>query len=279
MPSEKTTVIEYLFFENWDQEYGRLEKTMMTFSDVQSAIRHCNEKYGTDLSDRNPANFMKDIVRGQNASSNWPEKLKELRYTAVQRPGDGNVFEFIPYSPDQTEPFPDLYKPKDQTPRFKIQSLSMPLAAKDLGRSDEPWLIQTAVNLRVIESHFAIVSDLPVVQLNHLQMSVKLRRTEIDALFLAICRDGGSEFPLIVTCEAKQARERILEHQVANQAQAAFEETNVDLVVPIGLRAIRGNGFYVVEFAAIKREEAEATEKLTVAKEAVYELLPPVPGI
>ena len=251
----------------------------MSMTDVQEAIRHCNKKYGSNLSDRNPANFMKDIVRGQSASRNWPEALKKLRFTAVQRPGAGNVFEFVPYGPGQTEPFPDIFKPDETTPRFRVQSVSMPLAARELGRSDEPWLIQTAVNLRIVETHFSVISEQPIAQLTHLQMSVKLRETEIDALFLATCKTDEGEYRAIVTCEAKQSRERVLEHQIISQVKAAFEETQVDVVIPIALRAVRGVGFYVVEFEAVRRADAASLEGLSVSQEAIYELRPPVPGI
>jgi len=277
MASLKTNIVEWLFFKRWNEETANLDNAIVRQADIQEALQHFpNSK----LSNRNIANFMKDIVRGQSASRNWPEKLKILRYTAVQRPGDGNSFEFIPYAPGQTEPFPDPHKPKEGTPRFKIQSISLPLEAKQLGRSDEPWLLQSAVNLRVIETHFATMSRIPVVQLTHLQMSVKLRRTEIDALFLAICIDEkGKKYNAIVTCEAKQARERILESQLINQVEAAFAQTPVDVVIPLGLRAVRKVGFYVVEFEPIRRPEIESLKELRVATEAVYEPKPPLKGI
>lgn len=280
MPSEKTPVIEYLFLKHWDEKKKRLTRTLMTFDDVLLAIRHCNEKFGSTLSEKNPANFLKDIVRGQGASAIWPEKLKELRYTAAQRPGDGNVFEFIPYPTGTDEPFPDIHKPSKSTPRFKIESLSLSLDAKQLGRADEPWLVQTAVNLRVVETHFAVSSRIKVVQISHLQMSVKLRQTEIDALFLAICEsETGERFRTLITCEAKQHRERVLEDQIINQVKAAFEITDVDLVVPVGLRAVKGVGFYLVEFQPVSRALANQLDKLELASAAVYELLPPVPGV
>src|SRR5688572_14037589 len=109
MASEKTKVIEYLFFKNWDKKTKKLTKTVMTMADVQKAIRHSNKMFGTSLSDRNPANFMKDVVRGKGASRNWPQSVHDLRYTAVQTPGGGNVFEFRSYGPDQVEAFPDQY--------------------------------------------------------------------------------------------------------------------------------------------------------------------------
>lgn len=277
MPSLKTQVIEWLFMSRWDVQSRKLKNSLITQTDIQEALGNFPD---IALSDRNIANFMKDIVRGQSASSIWPKSLKELKYTAVQRPGDGNSFEFIPYLEGQTEPFPDPHRPKADTPSFKIQSISLPLQAKQLGRSDEPWLLQSAINLRVIETHFATVSTIQMEQLTHLQMSVKLRTTEIDALFLAICSDAkGEHYQAIITCEAKQARERILESQLISQVLAAFEKTPVDVVIPIGLRAVRKRGFYVVEFSPITRAQSAKLEQLDVVAEAVYEPHPPLKGI
>lgn len=279
LASDKTKVIEYLFFKYWDDGTEKLKKSIMSMTDVQRAIKHCNRHLGTKLSDRNPANFMKDVVRGKGASRNWPESVHEKRYTAVQTPGDGNIFEFRPYGPDQEEAFPDPYSLHQDSPAYVVQSVSMPLTAKRLGRSDEPWLIQTAVNLRVIETHFAVASKVPVVELTHLQMSVKLRRTEIDALFYAICQEGDKQYSAIITCEAKQKRERILEHQIVQQVRAAFQATDTEFVVPIALQAIKGSGFQIVEFERVSRSEAASLEKLRVAQRGRYHLKPPVPGI
>lgn len=98
MPSEKTLVIELLFFKHWDAASAALRKTVMSLEDVSQAIRECNADHGTSLSDRNPANFMKDFMRGSNGSKNWPVSVADLGFTAVQRTGTGDVFEFIPYA-------------------------------------------------------------------------------------------------------------------------------------------------------------------------------------
>lgn len=279
MPSEKTPIIEWLFFQHYDKSADSLSKTVMSLEDVQSAIRHFRNTEGAKLSDKNPANFMKDIVRGQNASRNWPTTLTELRWTAIQCPGDGNVFEFVRFLPKQTEPFPDIYKAKPTTERYVVQSVSLPIYSRTLGRADEPWLIQTAINLRVIETHMANGTQLSILQITHLQMSLKLRQTEIDAVFLALFGNLTSPERAIITCEAKQARERILEQQIINQVIATFEVTDVSIVIPIALRAIRGEGFYVVEFEKIRRDQIDGLKELNVSRECVYELKPPVQGI
>jgi len=52
-----------------------------------------------------------------------------------------------------------------------------------------------------------------------------------------------------------------------------------DIVIPIVAKAFAPSKIFIVEFASITRAEAEMTNMLTVASKAVYELLPPVPGI
>lgn len=279
MSSAKTPIIEWLFFQYYDKKTGKLSKTVMTLEDVQNAIRHFKGKFGSTLSDKNPANFMKDIVRGQNASRNWPEPLTKLKWTAIQCPGDGNVFEFVRFSPNQTEPFPDRYKATINTPRSLVQSVSLPLYSRTLGRADEPWLIQTAINLRIVETHMAGGTQLPILQIIHLQMSLKLRQTEIDAMFLALFGDYTSPQRAIITCEAKQSRERILDQQIINQVRAAFEETDVPIVIPIALRAVKDEGYYVVEFEQVSRDNAKTLNQLAVYRDAVYTLQPSVEGI
>ena len=279
MPSKKTQIIEWLFFQHYNKANDTLSRSVMTLVDVQLAIQHFNKNHGAKLSDKNPANFMKDMVRGQGASRNWPKSLADLRWTAVQSPGNGNVFEFVRYVPGQSEPFPDNYKPKEATPRFQVQSVSLPIYSRLLGRADEPWLIQTAVNLRIVETHMAISSQLPILQIIHLQMSLKLRQTEIDAMFLALHGQKESPDRAIITCEAKQARERVLDQQIIHQVRAAFEETDTPIVIPIALRAVKGQGFYVVEFQKVDRAGSSKLSQLQVYRDAVYELRPSVQGI
>ena len=279
MPSEKPIIIEYLFAKYWDSNTSTLRKSVMTLEDVSDAIRDCNATQGTSLSDRNPANFMKDFMRGNSASRNWPKALAALNYTAVQRTGTGDAFEFIQFGPEQTEPFPDSFKMPDDAPRFQVQSLSLPLVTKRLGRLDESWLIQTAVNLRIVESHFAIGSSVPMLELSHLQMNVKLRQTEIDALFLGVMQGAESEEQVIVTCEAKHYKDPFIPQQIINQVQAAFGETHVSTVIPLGMKAVRNVGFYVTEFEAVRREEANDLVELVLASHAIYELRPTVKGI
>ena len=279
MSSDKTIVIEKLFFRHWDANAQCLKKTIISLEDVASAIRDCNNFHGTSLSDKNPANFFKDFMRGARSSKNWPAAVAELRFTAVQRTGDGDAFEFIPYKNGQLVPFTDAFALGTASPVFPIQSISLPLVTKTLGRTDEAWLIQTAINLRVIETHFAIASSTPMLELSHLQMNIKLRKTEIDALFLGKMGDLQNSEQVLVTCEAKKSSDPFIPEQIINQVQATFAATDTKIVIPIGLKAIRNKGFYLTEFKAVRRVDASKFVELQLECDAIYELMPPVRGI
>lgn len=277
--SEKTAVIEHLFEQCWDSEGNFLAKPIVSLSDVSQAIQACNQRDGLKRSSKNPANFVKDIVRSRNASRIWPARLRELGIGAVQRTGSGDSFEFVLLPEGQTDPFPDLYRAEPSTRRFRHQSVSMPLASKALGRTDEPWLIQTAVNLKLIEQHLAANSDHDVVEVTHLQMSVKLRATEIDAIYSARVRVGDEALKAIITCEAKKHSERILVDQISSQVKAAFETMQPDMVIPLAIRSVRNEGIQLIEFAAVTRAESENFREVSYCDDIVYQLVPPVKGI
>lgn len=283
MASAKTAVIQYLFDKYWDESQKKLMKTVMTLEDVSEAIGICNQLPDAvrKLSSNNPANFLKDVIRNRNAAKNWPEEVAKLGFTGEQRTGGRNCFEFIPLSAIQGSPYLDMYRPAEDTEKAKLQSLSMPRASKKLGRSDEAWLTQTAVNLRVIEQHMATVSKLDVKDITHLQMNIKLRSTEIDALYLATILYEGVEEQALITCEAKRHDERILDRQIINQVVAAFKtkEVEVNVVVPIAIRSVKGFGIHVIEFEPVKRSELDTFSALTLARDAIYQLQPEVKGI
>lgn len=279
MASDKTKVIQYLFEKFWDEQSLSLTKHVMTLDDVKDAIRACNALDNLNRSDRNPANFLKDIVRSKNAAKNWPPSVAALGYTGEQRTGGGDSFAFVRLTEGQADIFPDLFRPDEKTERVPLQSVSLPQYAKDLGRTDEAWLIQTAVNLRVIEHHLATKSDLNVQEIIHLQMNVKLRATEIDAVYWASVLHSGALAKAIITCEAKQHKERILVGQITSQVQAAFETTDAELVIPTAIRSVRTEGIQVIEFEAVHRRDLPSLEVVSFKNDVVYKLVPPVKGI
>ena len=277
--SEKPPVVEYIYKSLVDPITGRLTRTIVTNEDVVNAINWCRENLGLNLSAKNPANFIKDIIRGKSAASMWPESLKQARVSARQVTGYGNVFEFVPYLDGQVEPFPDNFGYHAGVQKHRIQSVSMPLASKALGRDDETYLIQVAVKLAVVETHFALQSPIQVVELNHLQIGIKLRLCELDSLFSATYVDEfGKLAPLIITAEAKRRDQRILEDQIVRQVHAAFAETETPAVVPIAMTASAG-GIYIAEFKKVWRPELEDFKQLELEAEGLYVLEPPVQGI
>ena len=278
-PSQKPQVIQKIYDTLVDPATLQLTRSIVTSKDVVEAIQWCNEHQGTNLSVNNPANFIKDVIRGHGASNMWPKRLHELRIGGRQVTGDGNVFEFVPYLEGQTEAFPQLFGYHQGVQEHELQSVSMPLASKALGRDDETYLIQVAINLDLVETHFALYSALQVIELNHLQIGIKLRLTEVDSMYAATYIDSeGRGQQLIITVEAKKRRQRILPDQIVRQVKAAFDETPVDLVVPLALVSAAG-GIYAAEFKPVRREDAADLESLELAKEVLYRLKPPVKGI
>jgi hypothetical protein len=291
--SKKTGIIETFFRQRWDEANRVLRNPVVTLDEVHAAIRQFNapfpdipENKNKRLNEKNPANFIKDFIRNRvSGNRNWPSFVHEQRYTARQIKGDGRCFEFIPFVKGQLEPFPNnIPGPTENTRRIHIQSVSLPLPSRRLGRTDEPWLVQVLARLQVLETHLALVSDRPVLQLDYLQTNVKLRRSEIDALLLAIESTGIKDAPtreLIVCFEAKGITDDILEDQILSHVEAAFKMKVVvqDLVLPIAAKAIGRSEVHVIEFDVISRAEIETLENLTIKSEAVYVLEPAVPGI
>ncbi|MBA3946871.1 MAG: hypothetical protein H0X37_20195 [Herpetosiphonaceae bacterium] len=288
MSSSKTEIIKSLFFERWDDAENTLSSSLVTLADVTKAIRDYNEQHPQQkrlVSDANPANFFKDFVRKRSSSNtNWPQSMLDKGYTGRQVTGGNQCFEFIPIRPGQTQPFPEnqVLPPGPHTPRQRIESISMPLASRRLGRRDEPWLIQVIVRQRVIETHFSLFSSRKFVQIDHVQMSVKLAHSEIDALFLGI-EDVGSKAmqEVIICCEAKGLRDDVLENQILRQAQAVFKLKGVsqNIVIPMAIKAIGRSRVHVIEFDAVERQHSETTTSLNIASDAVYEFVPPIEGV
>lgn len=289
MTSDKLVVIEAIWAALQAEGSGRM---VVFFDDVLNAIDHCNKVDGKSRSAKNPANFMKDLIRTDHASQNWPSSLSKARMGARQRVGANRVFEFQPYSTHQTEPFPNVHMPVPGATPKVLQSLSIPLASKALGRRDESWLIQIVVALNVLEHHFAVHAA-HIKELVHLQTGVKLFGSEVDGLFRGTVEKDGERTHVLITCEAKQEGERILEHQIVRQIGAAYasvrnsvpeEELAISAIIPVAIKAIPPEGdIYVVAFEEWSPGDAEAEEnaqkELLPVSTGLYRLSPPVLGV
>lgn len=237
---------------------------IVTSPELQSAIRDKRP----DLGVANPANFLKDIIRRPNANALWPADLCAKRITARQRFGKRRILEFIPFLEGYDVPFPDRFEPSGDTPIFDVQSVSLPSAARRLGRTDENWLAQVVVNLRIVESQLAFKSKLAdrLLDITPLQIGMKTQ-PEIDATYVATIKGDavGSDEHLFVTCEVKGRGERLLEDQIRFQIHQAFFPTAdltdppIDAVKPFAIRVMHHSAdeperlVHVVEFETVTR--------------------------
>jgi hypothetical protein len=161
----------------------------------------------------------------------------------------------------------------------------MPIASRRLGRKDEAWLIQVISRLHLVETHLALHYPRQILQVDLLQTNVKLSGAEIDALFLALEQETddpkASPREILVTCEAKGLSDDILIDQIASQIRAAFRMKAVhqDLVVPIAAKAVAPSRIHIVQFSPVDRHAATQRFSLQIETEAVYDLVPPVPGV
>jgi hypothetical protein len=285
--SEKPEIFRRLFNKRWDPNARRLSDPLVLTNDVDREYADYNKERGiVPKKSRNPYAFIKDFLRvRRRANLNWPPEIFAAGYTGRQVTGDGRVFEFIPILAGQTEPFPSTAPPPpaDSIP-YKLSSVSMPLASRRLGRTDEPWLVQVSVRLHVVETYFALFSTRrdTIRQVDHLQNALKLNRTEIDALFLGIEETSPGDFrEFMISCEAKRLGEDIITEQVIAQAKAVFHLDNVNqpFVVPIALKSIGPSKIHIVEYQEVSREDADSLETLSMVNQAVFELVPAVPGI
>lgn len=282
----KTEIISELFKHRWDPQSKTLSDPFVSIVDVRREHSKYRERRGEEVENINPPAFIKDFLRRRSsANKNWPKEVFEAGYTARQVTGAGRCFEFVPIQPGQTAPFPNTApEPTSDIPTHQISSVGLPLASRRLGRTDEPWLVQVSVRLHVVETYFALFSArrATVRQIDHLQNALKLRKTEIDALFLGIEETEPGQFEeFIVTCEAKRLGEDIIPEQVLQQVRAVFKLLNVDqkFAVPIALKSIGPSRIHIVEYVSVGRAEADNLEELIIANQAVFELIPAVPGI
>ena len=300
MPTKKQNVLIYLFNEF---RANRIPHGIVTSTHVVQAINATK----TNLSTNNPANFLKDIVRSKNANSLWPQQIAQAGFTARQRYDKGKVFEFIRYTPGQTQPFPSRFAPNNKTPVLSVQSASIPYAVRRLGRKEESWLMQVIVYLRILESHLSIFSPdkNSLRDITHLQMSMKTS-PEIDAVFLASYSGnlgpgiGLDEYSLVI-CEAKQINERILEDQIREQIRRVFVVTEkltdpvISRIRPFAVTIISAGKeklVYAIELESISRNAYDTNYSdiknnknriysipLNVKSDALYRLKPVVKGI
>jgi len=83
-----------------------------------------------------------------------------------------------------------------------------------------------------------------------------------------------------VCCEAKGIRDDVIVSQILGEVKALFRtRITQDLILPIAVKALAPSRVFVVEFETVAREDADEKNSLEVASAALYDFVPPIPGI
>ncbi|PWB97131.1 hypothetical protein [Homoserinimonas hongtaonis] len=276
-PSKKTAVIEWVFNNKYDAASGELSDEVVTFDQLEEAIVAA----GNGLKTTNPANFWKDITR-HDPNRSWPSSVFEKGYTGSDAIGvaDRACFKFVKAPAGQVTPFVNqLAFDRERVATHVVQSLSMPLAMKALGRSGENWIAQVAAQLGVIETFLAVFSPREALEVSFLQTGVKMRNGEVDAAF-SVTDEVGQ---WLIAAEAKGRSENLHEAQIARAAHQLNEDVrnragsleHVLGVIPFAMKVVGRSEIWVVEFAPVE----SADSALTIVAEGIVKLEPAVAGI
>ncbi len=126
-----------------------------------------------------------------------------------------------------------------------------------------------ATNLGIVQTHVALHSPLDFIGLELLQSNVEMGEAEVDAIYLGVLED---EENLLISCEMKGTREVLDEDQIERGSDRLAKISEVDIVVPMGVKSLNGGLVWIVEFDPHERPLAKVSE-------GVYRLTPSVPGI
>lgn len=245
-------------------------------------------KTGCGLSQKNAANFWKDLTRTgrKGLDNNWPKSISQAGYGGTDGIGRGGQFVFVQVAPGDSAPQYDFADPSPGLQETSLQSLSMPVAMRSLGRPSENWHAQVAARLDVVASYFAFHSprnSAPrnIQEVNFLQTGVKVGGTgEIDATFSLIADDGQ----WLVAAEVKGSKEEFYLPQIKRAALAlnsmalsgkSPELANIKGVIPLGIKVAKASTIWVIEFEPV----TTPSNPLTTAAEGLFRLEPPVPGV
>ncbi|MDP9024375.1 MAG: hypothetical protein M3N13_03230 [Candidatus Eremiobacteraeota bacterium] len=308
--SRKPQIFEWLFRSRYDFAsdawVARFDEATGTIPPEHrlvfaEEITKANVEVKAGLGHNQAANFSKDFLRNASRNTNWPEALRAAGWTVMQvtgkDPATGRLRNFVwqQYANGQSEPFPDEWPiPSDTADydHYRVQSVSMSVPSKQILRLDEARLMQIAVELRVVESHFALhsplnTSDFQVVHIDHLQTGMKQRRAEIDGLFLAQFESRGNEgrrvlHPVLIPVEAKRRGQSITSAQVVTQVEeAAALGVDCEQIVPLAMKQHLG-GIFIFEYepfdAAQVRPETLKPQDLIVVARSFYEIVPAMYG-
>jgi hypothetical protein len=320
MKSQKTQIIEALFNDEtrWKNRKvgGQLVRSEVTFDDIVKVINKTYEERGDSnpnakrLSSANPANFWKDFVRkAKSARRNWPSSISSLGYTGEALKGNRQSFEFVKFEGGDAFPTTTATYPKNPatTKLQAVQTLSVAPLFKALARKDENWLQSLAVSLHIPHMHLALHPDasVPLIEVGHMQSNMKLRKAEIDGLYLGTLHRGGV---VLLTMEAKGDSDDILESQLLDQVHAIrshekIKEFLIEVgadqsktnIIPMAMKLVNASSMeqvlgrqefgvtgkkllYLVDYAAVPYLGMEPFP-LVPRGETLFDLRPPIKGI
>ena len=278
--SDKNVVFVFLFQQRYDPNNRSVQNPMVSLDDVAQAITALNLQGKTNLSAKNPANFMKDYLRSNKRNENWPDAIKNAGFTARQRTGDEQCFEFVPL-PAGEDPFPDDYVAKGSEETFTIQTLSLPVGTREIVRADEQSLAQLAVKLQMVE-HFMASSpsstEWKLIEVTHLQNNVKLRATEIDALYQAVIEVDGELVVGAIAVEVK-IKDPFIAEQIAQQIQAVLADDSFSFCIPALVKQTSQGTILVMHLDKMHGDVLNAGQGVQPGEakhSAIYKFVPPL---
>jgi hypothetical protein len=280
-PNYKPPIFQKLFDERWDSATQSLPNPNVTLDEVFREIHQYNETYKPKrpISPKNAANFFKDYVRRiENANRVWPMSIRERGYTAVQQTAGGRCFAFIRIPDGQPTPFVAV-TPPDDLDALTLSTLQIPTLARRISRRDERWLMQVAVRLQIVESHLAAHAP-ALVYVELLQMGVKQKAAEIDALYMA---KTGDERNVIITVEAKTNDDiyygQIISQVAAAKAMKSLGDCEISYIIPLAVKSFVKRGVFVAQFDSVRWDEDEERQRIDVVARSMFSLKPSLPRI
>ncbi len=236
---DKTALFLYLFRQRWDfgkNDFISLEATFVTERDILQAIDKLKH---LKLKATNAFNVMKDTLRAKDCNAKWPKLLRELRITARQvygRPGQGLVFQFRRYKPDQIVAFPNEFDHAEICDITTISSLSVPEVVRDFANKSGSYVSRVLFYTELIRLHLMTRTDAEIEFLfdtvQHIEDNVKTT-PEIDSVYSVDFLQNGERKTALISVEIKSFKERILGDQIRGQI-AALSRKSQDKKSPLG---------------------------------------------
>jgi hypothetical protein len=149
--------------------------------------------------------------------------------------------------------------------------------------------MQVAAKLHLIQAHLALCSDQRFIEVSELQQGIKQSGAELDGLFLGKINANDS---MLITVEAKGRKDDILQGQIVSQVNAVLKmksvqknlsaiagNTSTFSILPMAMKVIDESIVYIAEYAAIKYVKNGSEHSVTLVRESLCEIAPPVEGI